>query len=220
MQEAEKEAEQETDESFASWRSGSEKTRSLRQSGDSQRHSIGSTVTPVSGVTRPSSQWMDQRPSADTPLPSTSGGVPGGGGSVYKGSSLAVSEAPAGPATRRSRSSELMRPSSDSRLGGGGGDPGARPSSDGSASVYSAAGSGRSSFALERASLEANRASLEAFQEAFATGALMPASRLSQQLQARQPGEEAPAAAAGPDPAVALDQLMQAAQLPSSLREK
>jgi hypothetical protein len=132
---------------------------------------------------------------------------------------------PAGGGSRTSRSSELLRPSSDSRCGGGAADPGARPScDDGTASVYSAAGSGRSSFALERASLEANRASLEAFQEAFASAGMRPGSRTGAAARP-QPGSAAGGAGPAAEPPVAvpgpaLDQLLAAAHLPGSLREK
>lgn len=124
------------------------------------------------------------------------------------GSSLASEPGPAG-ARRRSRSEEL-RGSGES--GGGGARQHGGPSSDGTASVYSAAGSARSSFALEHASMEANRASLEAFQEAFATGPLMP--------PAAPPPQPSPPATPTAAPAVSLVQLADAAQLPASLRDK
>lgn len=136
---------------------------------------------------------------------------------------------------RNSRSSELQRASS-----GGSEQALPRPSTDGSTgSLYSPAGSARSSFALERASVEANRASLEAFHHAFTTGALIPsagrtstAGAAAHQQQQQQPAAAATgagadlagAAAAGVDgaggPALTLDQLVLAAALPSALREK
>ncbi|KAI3425286.1 hypothetical protein D9Q98_009053 [Chlorella vulgaris] len=195
-------------ESFSSWRTGT--ASASRASVSSRaRDSVGSHTTPMSGNHRNSSQWMAQRPSVDTPLPVGGGAMPGGGpGSAYK--------EPLG-ASRRSRSSELMRASNDSR--GGDAQAAARPSNDGSASVYSAAGSGRSSFALERASLEANRASLEAFQEAFAVGAMKPAA--SRQLpDSKQPAGSTADGAEPAPAAMSLDQMMRANQLPSSLREK
>ena len=85
---------QEREESFASWRSvgsGQQQPGSVTQlvrtsREDEQGHSLD---TPMSVGTNASAQW-EQRPSADTPLPSTPGGGDGGGGgggagSLYKG---------------------------------------------------------------------------------------------------------------------------------------
>lgn len=217
---ASEESDEDLEESFASWRSAASgapsQVASHRTSQEGDDASLGS-MTPLSGGTRSSAQWLDQRPSADTPLPD-SGGAAAGNTPAYKGSSLATSE-PGAAGPRHSRSSEI-RASSDSnpfRRSSVDGDPAARLSGDGTASVYSAAGSGRSSFALERASVEANRASLEAFQEAFATGPLMPAAKPSQRLAA--PVAAAAPITAGPAP-LTFNQLVHAAQLPSSLREK
>lgn len=124
------------------------------------------------------------------------------------GSSLAASDAGPSGARRRSRSEEL-RGSGDS---GGERAHQGRRSEEGTASVYSAAGSARSSFALERASMEANRASLEAFQEAFALGPLMP--------PVGAPPQPSPPATPTAAPALTLVQLADAAQLPASLRDK
>jgi hypothetical protein len=158
---------------------------------------------------------MDGRPSADTPLPGGAANSPD-----YKRSSLA-SEGHG--ASRRSRSSELMRASQESQGAAANGAATQPSSTDESTSIYSAAGSGRSSFALERASLEANRASLEAFQDAFSTG---PPTRLNlppppADGKAKPPAASAAVAGAPAlGPALTLEQLCQAAQLPSSLREK
>ncbi|KAL4419894.1 hypothetical protein ABPG75_006992 [Micractinium tetrahymenae] len=173
--------------------------------------------------------WLDQRPSADTPLPGSSI-TAGMEGSLYKGSSMA-SEA---GVPLRSCSQELQRASTDSRAfsarlsaegseagGTAAAAPGStqhaapRPSTQRRTSLetYSPAGSARSSFALERASVEANRASLEAFQEAFATGPLMPPAK-----PPPQPPLATTPSATGP--AISFEHLCQAAQLPASLREK
>lgn len=95
MQDAEKE-------SFASWRTGSRpgSIATGRRSSVSQPHhpqqqqhgrtsgasaSSGGTLTPMSGGTDVSAgaMWLDQRPSADTPLPGSS--VAAGVDSLYKG---------------------------------------------------------------------------------------------------------------------------------------
>lgn len=86
-------------------------------------------------------------------------------------------------------------------------------STDSGSDAYSAAGSARSSFALERASVEANRASLEAFKEAFASGPLMPP-------RAPPPQPSPPTTPTSQVPVVTLAQLADAAQLPPALREK
>lgn len=132
----------------------------------------------------------------------------------------------------RSCSEELQRASSDShafsaRLSAEGGNGGATGAQGGgqptaarastqqrlSAETYSPAGSARSSFALERASVEANRASLEAFQEAFSTGPLMPPAK-------PPPQPSTPTTPSATGPAISFEHLCHAAQLPPSLREK
>lgn len=108
-----------------------------------------------------------------------------------------------------------MRGSGDSGpagLDGDDADGGAGAGGRGASSSYSPAGSVRSSFALERASVEANRASLERFHEAFASGPLMP--------PAAPPPQPSPPATPTAAPAATLQQLADAAQLPPSLREK
>lgn len=144
-------------ESFRGWlTSTSDKERSSIESLPSTvRVSCMSSNPSDSHEATSSSAWLGNRPSADTPLPIT-GGLHTSAAQANKRTTLDL-PSPAPTPTAQPRTSLASR-SSASSVGPGG------PTS---ADSFSPAASARSSFALERASLEANFRSFEAFQGAF-----------------------------------------------------
>ena len=149
-------------ESFQGWRSSmshSTEGGHVSHEGASTRGS-GSCGRPSDSHGAPSSSgWLGQRPSADTPLKpginvvDISGGSSGQTGPVGGASQVNVHGEEDEAVPRRSSVSmdQSQRTSASSASGG-----------------YDLACSGRSSFVLERADMDANRKSLEAFQHALA----------------------------------------------------
>lgn len=144
-------------ESFRGWlTSTSDKERSSIESLPSTvRASCMSSNPSDSHEATSSSAWLGNRPSADTPLPMTSGPLPSAA-QESKRTTLDL-PSPAPNPTVQLRGSLASRSSASS----------AGPGGPLSADSFSPAASARSSFALERASLEANFRSFEAFQGAF-----------------------------------------------------
>jgi len=151
-------------ESFQGWRSSmshSTEGGHVGPEGASTRGS-GSCGRPSDSHGAPSSSgWLGQRPSADTPLKSgvnavdasgvASGQISGVGGNTQ---AKVPGEGEEAVAVQR-RSSVSM-------------DQSQRTSASSASGGYDLACSGRSSFALERADMDANRRSMEAFQHALA----------------------------------------------------
>jgi WD40 repeat protein len=132
-------------ESFEGWRS--QPTSSGRPSEDLQAGGMSSPKSsqPSGSQGGPSSsEWLGQRPSADTPLPRTSGAT-----KTQRGSASLDARTPRASAQYSNRTSTSTSSGADAQQ----------------QQVSSPAASARSSFALERAGAEVNRASLEAFPE-------------------------------------------------------
>ena len=173
-------------ESYQSWVNSPPTSERDHASLDSQRR----LSIPTSRMSNPSSHgapsssgWLGDRPSTDTPLhPSDDHHPPDG-----------------------KRFSISLAPRGSSRLSGSsvGGD---------SVTTVSAGASARSSFALERASLEANHRSLEAFQGAYHMQPIEPP-------QTSAPGQQAFTELEEAENAVSLDMLVAMGGLPPALKE-
>ena len=201
-------------ESFRGWLSASTSDQgSMSSSGTKRRPSATYSGTPFQQPQTPnasassshdmhsvpsSSNWIGQRPSVDTPLRSPSLAAP-----PEKQGSIVASGDHAGQQRGPSLGHDSYR-SSDS-------------STDRKSGQHSATNASvRSSFALERASLEANRYSLEAFQEAYRTqGKAMAFKANNLPNQALENLEDVSSEAAG----ASLDLLLKFSGLRAELRD-
>lgn len=175
-------------ESYQSWLNSPPCSERDKASLDSQRPFPAPTSlmsNPSSHDAPSSSEWLGNRPSTDTPL------HPSVDHHVQDGKRFSISLAPRGRDSRLSGSS----------IGGE------------STTTVSAGASARSSFALERASLEANHHSLEAFHGAYQAQPIQPLPQTS------APGQQAFAELEEAENPVNLDMLVTMAGLPPDLRD-